>query len=178
MFSPVHQPKTSCEKQRSTIHQDAVVHTLEIRQRSGRPKREESPQRRKSKCSNRHRRSKPSELERSPRNLRIGRGQAFIEHDSSGQHEGRVVGSHNQRDEGTESDGRTDVDEGEEEIDDGGGANGVEGELGSFIYLGQISRAREPAFPSEGPEHAGGGCEDPYGSEDLCDDYYADLFLG
>lgn len=73
-----------------------------------------------------------------------------------------------------EGGGGTDVYEGDEDVEDAGGADGVEGQAGAGVDAGDVAGVGDAVFAREGPEHARGGGEDGddgedvYGEDDGC----------
>lgn len=123
MVPTVNEPKQHAQNHNAAKHQDAVVHTLDIRVLLHWPHGPKGPERRIHDRGDGHRDAEAAEAEGAPGNLRVGRPEAFVQHDGGGEDEGGIVARDDEGDEGAEADGGADVDEGEEEVDDGCGAD-------------------------------------------------------
>ncbi len=135
MMSPVHEPEQHTENHDPTVHQNAVIHVLDIWVCRRRPHGEEGSEQGIQYRYDGEWNAEPSEPERAPRDLRFGGPQALVEHDGCGKDEGGVVARYDEGDEGAKPDGGAYVDEREEEVDDGCCADGVEREVGALVHL-------------------------------------------
>lgn len=135
MIPTVHEPKQHAEQHDAPKHQDAIVHTLDGRVLLDGPHGPEGPEYGIHDRGDGERDAEAAEAEGAPGDLGVGRPEALVQHDGGGEDEGGVVARYDEGDEGAEADGRADIDEGEEDVDDGCGADGVEGEVGALVNL-------------------------------------------
>lgn len=135
MMPTVNEPKQHAKKHNAPKHQDAVVHTLDSWVLLHGPHGPEGPEHRIHDRGDGDRDAETAEAEGAPGDVGVGRPEALVQHDGGGEDEGGVVARNDEGDEGAEADGGADVDKGEEEVDDGCGADGVEGEVGALVDL-------------------------------------------
>ena len=135
MLPPIHDPKQHTKNQDPPKNKHTIIHALNRRILLRRPHREKRTEYRIRNRSHRDRNAEAAKTKRAPWDIRVGSAEAFVQHDGGGEDEGGVVGGYDEGDEGAETDGGADVDEGEEEIDDCCGGDGVEGEVGALVDL-------------------------------------------
>ena len=132
---PVHDPKQHTENHHPAKDQHAVIHPLDARIDLDRPHGPKGSEDRVHNRDDGDGNAPTAEFEGTPGDFRVRGAEALVQHDGCGEDEGGVVASHDEGDEGAEADGGADVYEGEEEVDDCCGADGVEGEVGAFVNL-------------------------------------------
>ncbi len=135
MMPPIHDPKQHAENHNTPIHQDTIIHALDVRILHRRPHGPKGAEGAVRDGDDGDGDAEAAEFEGAPGDVGVGGGEALVEHDGGGEDEGGVVGGDDEGDEGAEADGGADVDEGEEEVDDCGGGDGVEGEVGALVDL-------------------------------------------
>lgn len=104
-MSPVNEPKQHTEHHDTTVHQNTVIHVLDVRVLSGRPHGEEGTKQGIQYGDDGDWNAKPSETERTPGYLGFWRCQALVQHDGCGEDERGVVARYDEGDEGAETDG-------------------------------------------------------------------------
>ena len=105
MMSPIHEPEEHADDHHTTVHQDTVIHVLDVRVLGGRPHGKKGTEQRIQYGCDRDWDAETSEPEGTPRNLGIGGSKALVQHDGCGEDEGRVVTRYDEGDEGAETDG-------------------------------------------------------------------------
>ena len=123
----INEPKQHTKNHNAAKDQDAIIHTLDIRVLHDGPHGPKGAEERIHDRGDGDGDAEAAETEGTPRDFGVGGSEALVEHDRCGEDEGGVVACYDKGDEGAEADGGADVDEGEEEVDDGCGADGVEG---------------------------------------------------
>lgn len=105
MMSPIHDPEQHAENHDTAVHQNAVVHGLDVRVLSRRPHGEEGAEQGVQYGDDGDGHAETSEAEPTPGDLGFGGSEALVQHDGSGEDEGGVVTGHDEGDEGAEADG-------------------------------------------------------------------------
>ena len=135
MMPTVHDPEQHTKHHDAAKNQDAVIHALDIRIPLDRPHGPKGSENRIRNRDDGDGDAPTAQFEGTPGDFRVRGAEALVQHDGCGEDEGGVVARHDEGDEGAEADGGADVDEGEEEVDDCCGADGVEGKVGAFVDL-------------------------------------------
>ena len=125
MLAPIHNPEQHTKKQHAAKHQDAIIHVLYRRVHRCRPHGEESAKQGIYDCQNCNGHTGATKLERAPGQVAVWSCEAFVQHDGGGKDEGGIVRRNDERNERSEADRGSNIDEGEKEIDDCGSSNCV-----------------------------------------------------
>ena len=142
MMSAIYEPKEHTDNHDTTVHQNAVVHVFDVRVLSRRPHGPEGAEDGIQYRYDGDGDAEAPEPEGTPGDLGVRGSKALVEHDGCGEDEGGVVARYDEGDEGAETDGGADVDEGKEEINDSCRANGVKREVGALVDLESFGKQR------------------------------------
>ena len=107
----VGKPEDHTEDQGRAINKHTIVHFLNRRVHYGGEEGKDKPDERECHCQNRDGNAETSHSKPSVGDLRSGRGETLVQHNSSCEEEGRIVAGDYERDERIEANGRANVDE-------------------------------------------------------------------